>query len=175
MKTKEIGLNEITKIIDPITSMPKNDWCLVTANDGERVNGLTAGWGAFGHVCNKPTATLYIRPQRFTKSLLDRSDYFTMTFFDFDKYKDALMYMGTHTGAKEPEKGKNAGLTPCFIDGDKPTYEEGRFVIVCRKFFCQQMAEESFTDRSIVERSFPGKDFSYIYMGEIIAAYEVIR
>ncbi len=103
---------------------------------------------------------------------MDASGRFTMTFFDFEKYSQALLYLGSHSGAEEPDKIKTAGLTLTHLDG-QPTYEEGKYVLICKTFFRQPMAPENFTDAKVAESSFPSKDYSVIYIAEIEAAYEI--
>ena len=175
MKTRKMDLCEITKVIDPIIDMRNNNWFLISATDRNgKSNTLTAAWGGFGNVCERPTATVYIRPQRYTKKFVDDSGYFTMTFFDFEKYSKALSYLGSHSGANEPDKVEKAGLTYTKIE-NMPTFTEGKYVIICKSFFKQQMEEDAFIDTSIPDQVFPEKDFSVIYLGEIIEAYEIIK
>lgn len=175
MKTRKMTLNEITKVIDPIVAMRQNDWYLVSATDNSgKTNALTAAWGGFGNVCEKRTATVYIRPQRYTKRFMDESGCFTMTYFDFAQYGKALGYMGSHSGETEPDKIIHAGLTLTEIAG-QPTYEEGKYVLICKTFFRQQLSPENFTDTEVRDSSFPDKDYSIMYIAEIEAAYEILN
>jgi flavin reductase (DIM6/NTAB) family NADH-FMN oxidoreductase RutF len=173
MKTRKMNLSEIAKIIDPIIDMRQKDWYLVSAKANGTTNALTAAWGGFGNVCEKPVVTVYIRPQRYTKKFIDASGRFTMTYFDFQKYGKALAYMGSHSGADEPDKIQKAGLTLTEIDG-QPTYAEGKYVFICKPFFRQQLAPESFLDKDIMSAAFPDQDFSFMYIAELEAAYEIL-
>ena len=118
--------------------------------------------------------TVYIRPQRYTKKFIDEAGIFTMTFFDFQKYKDALVYMGSKSGAEDPEKIKNADLHLTDIEG-QPSYQEGKYVIICRPFFEQQLSQNSFIDRDIEKQCFPEHDNSVMYISEILGAYEILK
>ena len=58
--------------IDPKT-LPENvfsligdRWMLVTAGTPAHCNTMTASWGGLGVLWNKPMATIYVRPQRYT-------------------------------------------------------------------------------------------------------------
>lgn len=172
MKTNKIGLEEITKRIEPIVGMRANDWYLVTAEHDGVANTLTAAWGGFGNVCEKKVAMVYIRPQRHTKKFMDASGRFTMTFFDFEKYAKALGYLGSHSGADEPDKIQNAGLTLAHING-QPTFEEGKMVLLCKTVFRQPLNPENFVDAEVAEKCFPDKDYSVMYIAEIEEAYEI--
>lgn len=174
MKTRKMNLAELSVRIDPVVAMRENQWSLVTATNQEgKTNALTAAWGAFGNVCEKKTATLYIRPQRYTKKFMDESGRFTMTYFDFAKYGKALEYIGSHSGENEPDKILNAGLHLTKVDGQS-TYEEGKYLLICKTFFRQQLAPENFVDATVRDSSFPDKDYSFMYIAEIEAAYELL-
>ena len=41
-------------------------WMLITAGTPEHCNTMTASWGGLGILWNLPTATAYVRPQRYT-------------------------------------------------------------------------------------------------------------
>lgn len=175
MKTRQIELSEISEKIDPIVSMRNDNWFLVTAKNAKgQVNGLTAAWGAFGNLCEKPAVTVYIRPQRYTKKFIDDAGIFTMTFFDFQQYKDALIYMGSKSGAEDPEKIKNAGLHITDVEG-QPSYQEGKYVMICRPFFQQQLSLNGFLDKDIEKQCFPDHDNSVMYISEILGAYEILK
>lgn len=63
-------------------SLIGEDWMLVAASDGSRVNAMTASWGGMGILWNKKVAFVFIRPQRYTKELIDQSGKLSLSFFD---------------------------------------------------------------------------------------------
>ena len=54
---------------------------LITAGTEEQCNTMTASWGGLGVLWGAPAATVYLRPQRYTKEFVDREEYFTLAFF----------------------------------------------------------------------------------------------
>lgn len=81
IQVKDLQLNPMTLISD--------GWMLITAgNEQNGFNTMTASWGHLGAIwgTNKglPTATVYIRPQRYTKEFVDREEEFTLSFFSND-------------------------------------------------------------------------------------------
>lgn len=76
MAFTEITPEEIN--INPFTSWSR--YVLVTAGNIEKCNTLLVTWGGFGVMWRKKTATIYIRQSRFTKTILDSQDYFTLSF-----------------------------------------------------------------------------------------------
>ena len=146
------------------------DWCLISAGTEESgFNTMTASWGGVGILWNKPVATCYIRPQRYTKEFVDREDMFTLTFFP-DGFRNALNLCGTVSG-REHDKPAEAGITPLFTDGTV-TFEEANLVLVCKKLFAQPMVESSFIDKKVLEVNYPKMDLHTIYVGEIVKAYK---
>ena len=87
---KEISVFELQKT--PF-EMVGRDWMLISAVHGGRVNMMTASWGGFGVMWNKNVVFAVIRPQRFTKSLIDGENKFTLSFYG-EKYRKMLDLVG---------------------------------------------------------------------------------
>ena len=157
---KEISIKSLkenpVKLID-------DDWGLVCACDGGEWNGMTVSWGGVGELWSKEVVMTFIRPQRYTNQLMDKSGYFTLSFFNADK-NDALKICGSKSG-RDCDKMKLAGLTPVY-DGEAVYPEEARLVIICRKIAVQKMDNAGFVDKSI-EENYPSGDYHYVYIGEI--------
>ncbi|MBS4913420.1 MAG: flavin reductase [Veillonella sp.] len=161
INVKELQLNPMTLISD--------GWMLITAgNEGNGFNTMTASWGHMGAIwgTNKglPTATVYIRPSRFTKEFVEREEYFTLSFFG-NEYKRQLAYLGTHSGRDEDKVAK-VGLEPVF-DGNTTYFKEADLVLVCRKIYKAPLVEEGFLDQSLITENYPERDFHTMYIGEI--------
>lgn len=166
---KKIEMNELSAIIAPIVGM-RDKWFLIAAKDGGRTNALTAGWGALGNVWEKKTITVFIRPQRHTKKFMDASGRFTATFFD--GHQKALLYLGSHSGAQEPDKIEHSGLHLREVDG-QPTFEEGKIVLICKTLYRQALDPQCFLDKPTMQGAYPDKDYSFVYIAEIEAAYDL--
>lgn len=170
MSFKENAVQDLC--LNPMT-MIAQEWMLITAGNEERgYNTMTAAWGHLGAIWSKPghkgylpTAVAYLRPQRYTKEFVDREDYFTLTFFD-ESWKEQLGYLGSVSGRDEDKIAK-AGLTPVFGDGTT-WFEEAKLVLVCRKLYQQELKEEGFVDKSLVDRNYAQRDFHTMYIGEIV-------
>ena len=75
---KKIDINELS--FNPFDEI-SNHWVLISAKNNDQVNTMTASWGQLGHLWGKNVATVFIRPQRYTKKFVDAQDYFTVTLF----------------------------------------------------------------------------------------------
>lgn len=140
-----------------------DEWMLITAGDSNKYNMMTASWGGVGVLWNKPVATAYIRPQRYTNEFVDNCEYFTLSFYG-DK-KDLHKVCGSKSG-REVDKTKECGLHPIF-DCNSVWFEEARLVLVCKKLYKQQLAPECFIDKEIDTKCYAEHDYHYAYIGEI--------
>lgn len=161
-------LKSIREVKENLVKLISDDWALVSAADGEYWNTMTISWGGVGELWGKDVVFAFIRPQRYTKEFMDKSDYFTVSFFD-EQYKDALKICGTKSG-RDCDKASIAGLTPEF-DGQSVYPSQARLVIKCRKIAVQKMDNTGFIDETI-ESNYKSGDYHYIYIGEIEKAFE---
>ncbi len=167
MSLKAIDMKELK--FNPMTLIGK-EWMLVSAGNEKSFNTMTAQWGHLGAIWNgdMPTSVMYLRPQRYTRTFVDKENYYTLSFFD-EAYKKDLMYLGTHSGRDEDKLAKTS-LTPVFSD-ESVYFKEAKMVFVCRKVYRGKLHEESFVDQDILKKNYPEHDFHYVYIGEIVKAY----
>ena len=137
-------------------------WMLVTAGDEQGSNTMTASWGGLGVIWGKPSATVYLRPQRYTKEFVDAQDSFSLSFFQ-EGFRKELAYLGGVSGRDEDKIAK-AGLTTAFADGT-PYFEEASLVLVCRKAYAQAFEESCFMDGDALAQWYPEKDLHTLYIG----------
>jgi len=142
---------------------------LITAYDGEkgRANPMTASWGTMGILWNKPVCTLFIRPQRHTKPLVDACGVFSVNVLR-KGYEDVYRVCGTVSGRDE-DKVARCALTPFEVDGAYG-FEESETVLIVKKLYAEYLKEGCFTDKSPLVNYGSG-DFHMMYVCEIVAAY----
>lgn len=167
MKKLEIDVKKLQA--NPF-EMIGDQWMLITAKKDGKVNTMTASWGAMGIMWGKTVATAYIRPQRYTKEFVDGSDTFTLSFFGGGQ-KKAMGHLGSVSGREEPDKIEKAGLHVTEVDG-YPTFEEATLTLVCKKLYVQEMKAACFLGKEEIEKWYPDGDYHYMYMAEIIKAFE---
>lgn len=141
-----------------------NDWMLITAENNNKANTMTASWGGFGIMWNKNVTYIVLRPQRYTKEFIDNSNTYSLCFFD-NKYKKQLAYLGSVSG-KDEDKISKTNLTLSHYD-NTPYFEEAEIVITCRKLFAQDFKPESFIEKDLIEKNYPNKDFHILYIAEV--------
>lgn len=144
-------------------------WMLITAGDESRCNTMTASWGSMGHLWNKDIATVFIRPQRYTRRFIESHGRYTISVLD-EHYRKALAYCGAHSGEHE-RKIDNAGLSVIYTPGGTPAISQARLIIECRKLYSDIIKPEKFIDDTIIGAMYPEADFHYFYIGEILHVY----
>ena len=158
---KQIEINEFSE--NPF-KLIGSDWMLITAKKGDKTNMMTASWGGVGILWNKPVATIYVRPQRYTKEFIDNEEYFSLCVLS-EEYRQILNYCGTKSGRDEDKIAE----TKLTIDESEkvPIFKESRLVLICKKLYAQDLTEQSFIDKSLVEKNYQAKDFHTMYIAEI--------
>lgn len=160
-KFKEIKPEELNNNVFQLIG---KDWMLITAENNNKVNTMTASWGGFGIMFNKNVVSVVLRPQRYTKEFVDNSDTFSLTFLD-ESFRDQLKYLGSASGRNE-DKITKSNLTVNHLDGT-PYFQEGNIIIICKKIYAQPLNPDCFIDNKLDEQYYPQKDYHTFYMAEI--------
>lgn len=140
-----------------------NEWMLISAGNENGYNMMTASWGFIGEMWGKDTAIAMIRPQRYTMEFIEKSDYYTLSFYG--EQRDIHKVCGSKSG-RDVNKTELAGLTPLFSN-NTVYFEEADLVIICKKQYVDTIKEENFIDSSPL-KWYENKDFHNMVFGEII-------
>lgn len=140
-------------------------WALLTAGDEAAFNTMTVSWGGVGCLWNRPVATVYVRPSRYTYEFLERGDYFTLSFYPAE-CKNALALLGRESG-RDGDKVAASGLTPVPF-GQSMTFTQAKTTLLCRKLYAQDM-DPAHVPEDVRARFYPeGETYHRIYIGEIV-------
>ena len=147
-------------------SLIGRDWMLLTAEkpNGE-FNSMTASWGGFGVLWNKPVCYCFIRPQRYTHEFSEAGDYMTACFFA-PEYRKTLTFCGRNSG-RDVDKVKECALTPLRFEDGGVYYGEARLVLRMRKLYTDRIRPEGFEDKSLLA-NYEQNDFHTVYVYEIL-------
>lgn len=139
-------------------------WMLITAGRKESFNTMTASWGGLGVLWNRPVATVYVRPSRYTYGFMEQSAFFTLSFLP-KAYRNQLTMLGKKSG-REMDKMNGSGLTPAFRGYGQVYFAEAELVLICKKLYYQDLEPDHFLDPKI-ETNYNGNDYHSMYIGEI--------
>ena len=145
-------------------------WALVTAGTLNHYNTMTISWGSLGTIwaprgAGRQIATIYIKPSRYTFQYLEKSDYYTISFFPEEKRKD-LAYLGSHSGRDE-DKLAATSLTPVEKSHGTIGFKEATLTLVCHKLYSDGFKREQIP-AEIVAAYYEGEDPHHFYIGEIV-------
>ena len=153
------------KIPGNIIKMLSEDWMLITAGNPTKFNMMTASWGGLGVLFGKPSAFCFINPMRYTYSLMEQGETYTLSFYT-EAYRDALKLCGTVSG-KDTNKVEASGLTPLTTPSGTQAFSEAWLIIECRKMVVQPLSQDVIVDPT-VRQSFDGKPVNTLFIGEIL-------
>ncbi len=154
---------EPRSIKDNLIKCFADEWALITAGNSSGYNMMTASWGFAGEMWGADSLAVVVRPQRYTMEFLEKSDYFTVSFYGNNK---AIHKICGNKSGRDVNKTLETGLTP--VAGEKYVYfKEARMVLVVKKQFVQPLSENNFTDKTIIDRWYPEKDFHNLIIGKI--------
>lgn len=164
MSFQQIDIREIGQ---SAVKMISDDWALVTAGDEKKWNTMTISWGGLGELWGHDVAFIFIRPQRYTREFIEKSELFTISFFG-GGFKEELSLCGSKSG-RDIDKAAKTGLIPVFED-KTVFFVQAETVLICRKIAFQDLNPEGFLDKSI-EKNYPSKDYHRMYVGKILKTY----
>ncbi len=163
MSFREISPEEFER--SPFRLIGK-EWLLITAPDSTKASGanaMTASWGNMGILWNKPVATIFVRPQRYTYALCEAADRFSLCILPEER-RDALKLCGTKSG-KDLDKLKECSLDCADIDGVK-VITESKVAMICKKLYADDLKKDCFIDKD-QHKHYPIDDFHRFYILEI--------
>lgn len=140
------------------------DWMLITAGDENKLNTMTASWGAMGVLWNKNVLIAFVRPSRYTFDFLMKNEKFSCTFYK-DEYRKALTLCGTKSG-RDIDKVTECNFTPDFSQ-DAPFFDEADTVVICKKLYVQPMKSEFALTDEVKKNYNDDSEYHYVFVAEI--------
>ncbi len=142
-----------------------DDWMLITAGDRNKFNTMTASWGGLGVLWRKDVAFIFVRPQRYTYEFVEKSDFFTLSFFP-EKYRPVLNFCGKESG-RHVDKIAETGLTIAQDTSQGIYFQEAKLVLKCQKIYYQDLEASHFLSPDI-EKLYEDGGYHRLYIGEIL-------
>ena len=151
--------------------MLKDEWMLITAGCDNSFNTMTAAWGGFGILWNKPVVTIFIRPQRHTYQFTEEYNSFSLSFFGHGKYREALSFCGSKSG-RDFDKPMETGLTPVLTPQNNIAFQQARLIFDCNTLYLDDIKPDCFKAKQLEGTIYPQKDYHRFYIAELVGCYE---
>lgn len=139
-------------------------WALFTAGTPADYNTMTISWGGMGTLWGKPVVTVYVKPIRHTYGYMERSGFFTVSFYP-EACRNDLLTLGTKSG-RDGDKVALTGLTPRVLENGV-TFAQAETTLVCRKLYAQDLALEAMP-REVAESVYAVEAPHRMYIGEVV-------
>jgi len=139
-----------------------------TGKDG-KPNVMTIGWGTIGCIWSRPIFIVLVRPSRYTYSLLEQVNDFTVN-VPPSELSAAASHCGSVSG-RDHDKFEEAELTAIpSREVRSPIIKECVVHYECRTLHRNDLAPEALA-QAVREEFYSGGDFHRVYFGEIVAVY----
>lgn len=142
--------------------------CLLVCGTENDHNNMTIGWATYGILWSKPVAISYVKPTRHTFLYSNKYDTFSICYFE--NQKEILKICGTKSG-RDINKDEVCNLHVKDFNGIIG-YEEADLVITCKKIYQDDLKEECFLDKSIVEKRYLDNKIHRFYVGEVVEVFK---
>lgn len=140
---------------------------LLTVGDIDKRNTMTVGWGFMGTLWKKNVIVVFVRPTRYTYSLMEECERFTLSFLK-DGHDEQIEYMGRHSGRYE-DKYEKSGLQPVYDNDSFVSYiKDSKYVLKCKKIYADFIKPECFIDKGLLANYDENlQDYHKVYIAEV--------
>lgn len=137
------------EIDDNVFTLAGKDFYAVTAGKKDHYNSMVGSGGGFGLLLRKPTTWCFFRADRYTLSLIEKEQTYTLSYFP-KEYQEQMLFLGSKSG-RDSEKMKEVSLTAVETPDGDMTFQEARLILECRLTsmttavpddFCMQEAKD---------------------------------
>ncbi len=158
--------------LDEVLAQLGSGGAFLTVKSEELVNTMTIGWGLVGIQWSLPVFTVLVRNTRYTHSLLEHAEDFTVSVPTSERWKKALAFCGSRSG-RNVDKFAECGmmlkpsrevLTP-IIAGGGVTYE-------CEIIYRAPLELEEVPADTRRRFQYTAEEIHTLYTGKIVACYE---
>jgi len=162
---------EATELTGNVFKLVGQDYTVITAGTDSSYNSMTASYGGWGQLFEKPTTWCFLNASRYTLEFIRKEQKYTMTYFD-EEYTEQVLAFGSRSG-RNSEKMKENTLTSVKTPSGNITYKEAKLIIECKLVAVTGMNPDDFyteEGKSFVEKGMKdgnGKEYHKIVLGEI--------
>lgn len=144
----------------------------LTVKADDTVNTMTIGWATIGYIWQRPIFMIAVRDSRYTFTLIEKTDNFTVSIPSSKDHNKAIAFCGSKSG-REFDKFKECNLrTKASTTVDSPIIDIPAIHYECRIVYKSAM-DSRFLDKNL-NGLYPAKDYHTLYFGEILACYESV-
>jgi flavin reductase (DIM6/NTAB) family NADH-FMN oxidoreductase RutF len=145
------------------------DQMLITSGTLSKFDSMPTTWALFGHVWQKPTASIVLCPKGYMLPYVNTHSVVTLSFYD-DQHREALTTLAEEV-EDEADKIRRSGLTPFETSLGGVAFREARLLLECEKLYADWIKEANFIDPGVPRDMYPRKEFHRLFVLEIKAVW----
>ncbi|WP_040211536.1 flavin reductase family protein [Clostridium polynesiense] len=142
----------------------------LTVKNEDKINTMTISWGSIGYAWGRPVFNIMVRKSRYTHSIIEKADSFTLSVPTNSTMKKALALCGSKSG-RDVNKYELAN-----IELQEAANVESPIIKNCGVYFECKIIYKSEIDPKILKGDFNetwyyNEDYHTTYYGEIVSCY----
>lgn len=146
------------------------DAMALTVGNQEYHNSMAIAWGGFGVLWSRPVITVYVSSSRYTYSLMEQTEYFTVSSFP-ESERDKVMYLGRFSGRDTKDKIADAGLTVDYTDLGNVRINESNLCFECKLIYKEELVKDNINPE-VAKFYDNGLGMHSMYVGEIVNVWK---
>lgn len=160
-----------TEIKDNVFKLVGQDYSVITAGTDSAYNSMTASYGGWGQLFEKPTTWCILNANRYTLEFIKQEKKYTMSYFP-DQFKEQVIAFGSKSG-RNSDKMKETQFTSVKTPNGNLSYKEAKLIIECKLVeITETNPNDFYTDESkgFIEKGIKdgnGKEYHKLVFGEI--------
>lgn len=158
--------------LDHVLSQLSGDGAFLTVQNEDLVNTMTIGWGLIGVQWSLPVFTVLVRRSRYTHSLIDTAEDFTVSVPSDSRWRKALAFCGTHCGRDVDKFAACAMHLKPSRYVITPVIAGGGFTYECELMYRSPMDLDEVPADIRRRFQYTGEDIHTLFFGKIVACYE---
>lgn len=148
----------------------KNGVFLTVQSKDNKLNVMTVGWLTVGVVWRVPVMMIAIRPNRYTYTLLENAEDFTVTFPTSNMTKE-LTYCGSISGRTIDKFAGCKLVTAPAKTTKSPIIDVSGRIYEC-KIINSTMLDSKTLDKEIIQEYYEDSSYHKMYFGKILSCYD---
>lgn len=160
-----------TDIKENVFKLVGQDFSVITAGTDSSYNSMTASYGGWGQLLEKPVAWCILNASRYTLEFIKKEKTYTMSYFP-DQFKEQVVAFGKKSG-RSSDKMQETQFTSVKTPDGNLSYKEAKLIIECKLIEITEVNPADFyteEGKAFVEKGKNdgnGKEYHKLTFGEI--------
>jgi flavin reductase (DIM6/NTAB) family NADH-FMN oxidoreductase RutF len=157
------------KLPENLASLILTDQMLITSGTLEKFDAMPTTWALFGHIFQKPTASIVLCPKGYMLPYVNANPVVTLSFYH--PQHDGSLTVLAEEADDERDKIRRSGMEPFATPLGGIAFREARILLECEKLYADWIKEANFIDQTVPQEMYPRKEFHRLFVLEVKAVW----